>query len=166
MAQPKRLPGISYNDLAAYFVTTVTINRVKAFDSNDFGPFVAAALIAIAAKFRFEVSAYVVMPDHVHFLVTAVETGADFQRMVKDWKQKTGYEWSRRHGRKLWQKGYVERVLRDNDNPLSVCSYIIHNPVRAKLAAHPSEYPLCGSTQYEIEHICTAVQMKGWWSGI
>ena len=86
MAQPKRLPGISYNQLAAYFVTSVTRNRAKAFDRKDFGPLVARALIDIARQFKFEVPAYVVMPDHVHFLVTAMEEGADFARMVKAWK--------------------------------------------------------------------------------
>lgn len=163
MAQPKRLPGISYNQLAAYFVTSVTHDRVKAFDSKDFGPLVVAVLIEIAARFGFEVSAYVVMPDHVHFVVTAIDEGADFKSMVKMWKQKTGFEWSRRHGRTLWQKGYWERVLRDNDNALSLCRYIIENPVRARLVEHPAEYPLCGSTQYTLDEICEAVQMKGWW---
>jgi REP element-mobilizing transposase RayT len=105
MAQPKRLSGISYNQLAAYFVTSVTQNRVKAFDSSDFGPQVASALIETSARFEFEVSAYVVMPDHVHFLATAVTEASDFQAMVKTWKQKTGFDWSRRHGRRLWQHG-------------------------------------------------------------
>jgi REP element-mobilizing transposase RayT len=165
MAQPTRLSGISYDQLYVYFVTSVTLNRIKAFDRNDFGPFVASALIDIAARFGFEVSAYVVMEDHVHFLVTAIEMGADFKKMVAAWKQKTGFEWSRRHGRKLWQHGYWERVLRDNENALSVCRYIVENPVRAGLVAHPTAYPLCGSTQYEIRDICEAIQMKGWWSG-
>jgi len=163
MAQPKRLTGISYDQLAAYYVTSVTLDRVKAFDLNDFGPFVACSLIAIAAKFKFEVSAYVVMPDHVRFLATAIEEGANFKRMVKDWKQNTGFEWSERHGRRLWQKGDWERVLRDGDNTLAICRYIIENPVRAGLVDHPLEYPLCGSAVYTIEEICEAVQTNGWW---
>jgi putative transposase len=166
MAQPKRLSGISYTGFAHYFVTAVTLNRVKAFDISDFGPFAAQALIDTAANFSFEVPAYALMPDHAHCLLSAAEDNADFERMVKTWKQKTGYEWSKRHGHRLWQPGYWERVLREGDNPLSVCRYIIENPVRAGLASHPTQYPLCGSTQYEIEHICTAVQMKGWWSGV
>ena len=40
MAQPVRLPGVSYTAVAAYFVTSVTHNRVKAFDISDFGPFI------------------------------------------------------------------------------------------------------------------------------
>ena len=104
------------------------------------------------------------MPDHVHFLVTALQEGADFKAMVKTWKQATGFEWSKRHGRRLWQKGYWERVLRDNEAPLSVCRYILENPVRAKLVALAIEYPLSGSTQYTIEEILEAVQIKGWWN--
>ena len=164
MAQPKRLDGISYDQLAAYFVTTVALNRVKAFSDREFADRVVELLIAIAAAFKFEVTAYVIMPDHVHFVVTAVEENADFKAMLKKFKQKTGYEYSQRHGRRLWQKGYWERILRDGDNPLSVCRYLIENPVRARLVKHPGEYPLCGSTQYTIDEICAAVQMKGWWS--
>jgi putative transposase len=164
MAQPKRLDGISYNQLAIYFVTSVTLDRVKAFSDREFADFVVDALIAIAKQFSFHVSAYVIMPDHVHAVLTAEEEGADLERMIKTWKQKTGFEWSKRHGRKLWQKGYWERVLRDAEHTLPVCRYVIENPVRAKLVTHPIEYPLCGSTQFTIEEICEAIQIKGWWN--
>jgi REP element-mobilizing transposase RayT len=102
------------------------------------------------------------MPDHVHFLLTARSEGADFKKMVARWKQATGFEWSVRHGRKLWQHGYWERVLRDADDPLSVARYIVENPVRAQLVEHPMQYPLSGSTEFTMDEICAAVQMKGW----
>jgi putative transposase len=164
MAQPKRLSGISYDQLAVYFVTTVALNRVKAFTDHNFADFVVAALIATAKQFSFHVSAYVIMPDHVHIVLTADEEGADFEQMMKTWKQKTGFEWSQRHGRKLWQKGYWERVLRNAEHTLPVCRYVVENPVRANIVAHPMEYPLCGSTQYTMEDICAAIQIKGWWN--
>ena len=146
-------------------MTTVTRDRVKAFDLNDFGPFCAAALIDIATSFNFEVTSYTVMPDHSHFLVTAIEQGADFKKMVKTFKQQTGFDWSRRRGRRLWQKGYFERVLRDDDAPLSISRYIIENPVRGGLVGDARDYPLSGSTVYSIEEILSAAQMmKGWWS--
>ena len=163
MAQPKRLPGILYNELCAYFVTSVTRDRIKAFDLNDFGPIVVRALIEIAARFQFAVTVYCVMPDHVHFIVTAISEGAEFQKMVANWKQRTGYAWSLRHKQRLWQHGYFERVLREKDDPLSLARYIIENPVRARLVEHPMEYPLSGSTEHSMEEICAAVQMKGWW---
>ena len=142
MAQPKRLPGISYDQLAVYFITTVTLNRLKVFTDHEFAQFVVDALVAIAKKLGFQISAYVVMPDHIHFVATAEEEGADLERLVKDWKQKTGFEWKKKHKRR----------------------YVLENPVRARLAAHPSVYPLCGSTQYTIDEICEAIQIKGWWN--
>ena len=164
MAQPKRLPGISYDQLGAYFITTVALNRVKAFNDQGFAQFAIDVLIEIAKKLGFQISAYVVMPDHVHFVATAEVEGADLERLVKDWKQKTGYEWRKKHKHKLWQKGYFDRVLRAEEHTLSVCRYVVENPVRAKIVAHPIEYALCGSTQYTIEEICEAIQIKGWWN--
>jgi REP-associated tyrosine transposase len=164
VAQPKRLPGISYDQLAVYFITTVTLNRVKVFTDHEFAQFVVDALVAIAKRLGFQISAYVVMPDHVHFVATAEEEGADLERLVKDWKQKTGFEWKKKHKYRLWQKGYIDRVLRAEEHTLSVCRYVLENPVRAKLAAHPSDYPLCGSTQYTIEEICEAIHIRGWWN--
>ena len=164
MAQPKRLSGISYDHIAVYFITTVALNRAKVFTDQDFAQFVIEALIEIAKKHGFQISAYVVMPDHVHFVASAEEEGADLERLVKDWKQKTGFAWKQTHKHRLWQKGYMERVLRAEEYTLSVCRYVLENPVRAKLVAHPIDYPLCGSTQYTIEEICAAIQIKGWWN--
>ena len=60
------------------------------------------------------------------------------------------------------QTQIVDRVLRAEEHTLSVCRYVLENPVRAKLAAHPTVYPLCGSTQYTIDEIREAIQIKGW----
>ncbi|HEX6162234.1 MAG TPA: transposase, partial [Vicinamibacterales bacterium] len=125
---------------------------------------VVNALIATAKQFSFQVSAYVIMPDHVHIVLTAEEEGADFEAMMKAFKQATGFEWSQRRGRRLWQKGYWDRVLRNPEHTLSVCRYVVENPVRAKLVEHPTQYALCGSTQYTMEEICSAIQIRGWWS--
>lgn len=162
MAQPRRLPGISYHHLATYFVTSVTYQRVKAFDVNEFGPLTGHSLLATSARFDFTVLAYVVMPDHVHALLKANLDGADLQATVKAWRQQTGFTWSRRHGCKLWQHGYWERVLREHETPLSVARYIVENPVRAGLVTHPREYPLCGSAAYTMEEMCEAVQFRAW----
>ncbi len=164
MAQPRRLDGISYNLLASYFVTSVTLNREKAFTDQEFAQFCEAALIDTAANFYFAIPAYVLMPDHVHLVLTACREGADFTSFVNRWKQQTGFEWSRRHRRRLWQRGYWERVLRDDEAVLSVCRYVFENPVRAKLVAHSRDYRFCGSTEYTVDEICSAAQIKGWWS--
>ena len=50
-----------------------------------------------------------------------------------------------RDGYRLWQKGYYERVLRDEDASAEIIRYILANPVRSGLVAEPAEYPFWGS---------------------
>ena len=71
-------------------------------------------------RFGFSTDAYVFMPDHVHWLCEAQRDGAGLERFVALWKQRTGFAWSKRTGRRLWQKGYYERVLRANDDSLAI----------------------------------------------
>ena len=45
---------------------------------------------------------------------------------------------------RLWQDGYFERVLRDDEQLEIVARYIFDNPVRAGLAACAREWPHSG----------------------
>ena len=164
MAQPKRLPGISYDQLAVYFITTVTMNRLKVFTDHEFAQFVVDALVAIAKKLGFQISAYVVMPDHIHFVATAEEEGADLERLVKDWKQKTGFEWKKKHKHRLWQKGYIDRVLRAEEHRCrSVVTFwktpFVQSSRRTRAFTRSAD-----RRSTTIDEICEAIQIKGWWN--
>jgi putative transposase len=162
MSRPRRLPGISYTGAASYFVTAVTRERRKAFRDIEFGVEAAAALLATADRFAFDVPAYCLMPDHTHMLVTARTDDSSLCDLFGLWKQATGYRWHLRRGGRLWQAGYFERVLRADESELSVSRYIIENPVRAGLVTSVSSYPLTGSSCYAIEQIAEAAQIA--WS--
>ena len=43
--------------------------------------------------------------------------------------------------RRLWQDGYYEHLLRDEETTPSVVAYIIGNPVRSHLVEDPAQYP-------------------------
>jgi putative transposase len=163
MAQPKRLPGISYQGFSAYFVTSVTNDRTNAFGCIDFGRLAKQELIAIAEREQFAVSAYCLMPDHAHLLLSAQGHQSDLRRMISSWKQRTGFAWSRRDAGRLWQHGYWERVLRDEEAILPIARYVIENPVRAGLVGEPAAYELSGSTVFTIDQICAAAQMRYRW---
>ena len=93
------------------------------------------------------------MPDHVHLLVGGLTPVADFQRFMKLAKQLSGWRYKRAHGDRLWQEGYVDRVLRDDEVTWDVVRYVVNNPLRAGLAATPAEYPHWGSDVYTREEI-------------
>lgn len=42
----------------------------------------------------------------------------------------------------VWQKGYYDHALRDEENLAVVARYIVANPLRAGLARNVADYPL------------------------
>jgi hypothetical protein len=60
----------------------------------------------------------------------------------------SGFEFASGRHHRLWQKGYYERVLRDEEPTTDIIRYIIANPVRAGLVIEPGDYPFWGSGVY------------------
>ena len=55
-------------------------------------------------------------------------------------KQRSGGAYARSRHTRLWQEGYYERVLREDDDARELARYIINNPVRADLVESPADY--------------------------
>ena len=73
-------------------------------------------------------------------------------------KQDAGF-WHSQTGRgRLWQDGYYDRILRDDEQTIVVARYILENPVRAGLVEGFDEYPYSGSTKYTINELADAIQ--------
>jgi len=89
------------------------------------------------------------MPDHVHLLIEGEKAEADMRRFTRLLKQKAGYWFKGIYHDKLWQSGYYERVLRDDEATLVVTRYILENPVRKGLVEHFTDYPYLGSLQLD-----------------
>jgi hypothetical protein len=61
---------------------------------------------------------------------------------MHDWKQMTGFEWKQRSGGRLWQQGFYDHVLREENPVLGVVRYILNNPIRAGLVTEGQPYLL------------------------
>ena len=101
-------------------------------------------------RYAFDVLAYCLMPDHLHLVLEGTSPTADFREAMRQWKQQTARSWKVRTGQRLWQAGYYERVLRENDDTRAVVAYLLHNPVRAGLVAAAAEWPWTGSARYSL----------------
>ncbi len=86
-------------------------------------------------------------------LVEAERSDADFVKWVNLWRQLSGFFERRHSGEYLWQEGYWDHTLRDDESVPSVAAYIVWNPVRAGLAGSPEEYPLTGSSLYTVAEL-------------
>jgi len=94
-----------------------------------------------AARHRCAVHAYVLMPNHVHLLVTPTESGAvaammqdlgrRYVRLFNDMHERTGTLW----------EGRYKAAMVDTESYFLTCQrYIELNPVRAALADHPASF--------------------------
>jgi REP element-mobilizing transposase RayT len=153
MSRPKRLPHVSYIGKAKYFLTFCVRDRCEAFKVSDAARCALSQFVRTADEERFAILAYCLMPDHAHLLVEGVEDTSDLRRFAKLAKQRSGAVHKRKTGQRLWQDGYFERVLRDDDSGRDLARYIVNNPVRKGLVTSPREYQHLGSSAWTIEEL-------------
>ncbi|MGB9458139.1 MAG: transposase [Bryobacteraceae bacterium] len=84
---------------------------------------------------------YVVMPNHVHLLITP---RVPVSKLMQSLKRFTGLEGNRilgATGQPFWQDESYDRLVRDEREFERIARYIERNPVNAGLAASPEEFP-------------------------
>jgi putative transposase len=158
--RPKRLAGVSYVGLQRYSVTFCTAFRKPIFDNLAVGEQTASQILQAARESQFDLVAYCLMPDHVHLLASAQSEACDLSPFVKHLKQVTGFSYRQSTGQSLWQPGYHDRILRDDEATLIVARYILENPVRAGLAKALGVWPLAGSSVYTWPELLTAWEQQ------
>jgi REP element-mobilizing transposase RayT len=95
---------------------------------------------------RFELYGLVVMPDHLHLVLTPLADGDGPYSLMQIMQTIKGTSAHRinqlldRKGR-VWQEESFDRVLRREEAIEDKVDYILLNPVRAGLVRLPWEYP-------------------------
>ncbi len=106
----------------------------------EFARLVVQALSDGAARFqRHELHAFVVMPNHVHALVTPRVNAKEWLGPLKGF---TGHEGNRILGRNgpFWQDESYDHMVRTSGEFERIKRYIEWNPVKAGLVASPEEF--------------------------
>ena len=86
--------------------------------------------------------AWVVMPDHLHWLLRLGDGNLD--ALMRRVKARSALAISHRRGRTgpLWQDGYHDHALRHEDDIKALARYVLANPLRAGLVERLGDYPL------------------------
>ena len=107
------------------------------------GLFIEVLRSYVAAK-KFKVHDFVVMPDHVHILLT-VGGDTTIERAMQFIKGGFSYRLKKDFGYlgEIWQPGFSEVRVEDEDSFEQHRTYIANNPVKDGLANLPDEYPYC-----------------------
>jgi putative transposase len=128
MSRPPRYAGFSYIGLHRYSLTFCTRNRVEAFRDARVAEQTLEQFRNTATIEGFAILVYCLMPEHGHLLVDATTDAANLRSFAKMAKQRSGGVFRRRHGQRLWQEGYYDRVLRPEEDVKVVARYILNNP--------------------------------------
>lgn len=100
--------------------------------------------------------AFVIMPDHVHLLITLREDVllSDFVRRFKSYVARNLEKGP------LWVKGCWSKVVSDTKGLRDTSAYIHNNPVKALLAHEPQEYVWSSARDYLQE---SSLRVDFWW---
>jgi REP-associated tyrosine transposase len=140
-----RLPPVNYRGQGLFFITLCCERRRPVFADGLKARWIIDSMRAEAVAQQFGLHAYCVMPDHLHALVEGLSAGSDLLRFVKLLKLKTARVRRRGSAEGLWQKKFYDHILRRTETVDAVAWYIWMNPVRARLASRPQDYPYSGS---------------------
>jgi REP element-mobilizing transposase RayT len=85
--------------------------------------------------------AWVVMPDHLHWLIELQQETLDV--VMRRMKSRSTCLINKKHQRRgrLWRNGFHDRALRREDDVQAVARYIVGNPLRAGLVSRIGDYP-------------------------
>ena len=90
---------------------------------------------------RYELQAWVVMPNHVHVLFT--QKAEPLRKVLHSWKSYTANEANRIPGRtgQFWDEDYWDTFMRDEHQATRSRRYIENNPVKARLVREAVQWP-------------------------
>lgn len=156
-----RLDNYDYSNIGCYFITICTHNRQHLFEIEQFS--VGNDLCVVPClqnqvvhkwvektenKFQNVIfEKYVIMPDHLHFIIKIKErhAGRSLQDVVRYFKTMTTNEYIRyvkndklpQFNKKLWQKSYYDHVIRNQTDYNEIWEYIENNPLKCLLNKKP-----------------------------
>jgi putative transposase len=122
-----------------FFITTITSQRVPIFRVETRARLLINVLLDYRNQGKYLLHEFVVMPDHIHLLLTPAPEIA-LERAVQFLKG--GYSYRLRQTEKIqvWQQSFTNHRIRDADDCERHCGYIRMNPVRAGLVRDATAY--------------------------
>jgi len=128
-----------------YFVTFSTWRRRRLFVVEPYARLFLKTMYAYRRQGKLRLHAFVLMPEHVHLLLTPANK-VTLQRaiqLIKDgYSHAFGLEFG---GQEIWQRGFTDHRIRDEEDFASHRDYIHQNPVKRRLIESAMEYRYCSA---------------------
>lgn len=124
-----------------YFITSTIHERKDLLSNNQANGIVAGALNWLQDNNRIDLLAYVIMPDHLHFIaILKSGTLPEIMHSLKSYTSKNINKTLEREGR-VWQEQYYDHSIRKEEDLKEVVHYCLNNPVRKRIVKNFRDYP-------------------------
>jgi putative transposase len=139
------------------FFFTLTLDDRKSSVLVDHVTLLRNAFRTTRGERPFSIDAIVILPDHLHTILTLPAGDPDFSNRLRRIKGRftrsvvaAGVPVSSDHRGEysLWQKRFWEYTIRDDRDFERCVDYIHYNPVKHRLVSTPSEWPYSSLHRY------------------
>jgi putative transposase len=148
MARPARnaCPEDTLSSSRTFFATTRTSMGRRLLQSERNATLLIDVMRSYVAERKFQLHDFVVMPDHVHLLIT-VDREVTIEKAMQLIKGRFSFRLKRefQYLGEVWQHGFSEVRVDDDESFSRYREYIAQNPVKAGLVDSPEQYPYCFS---------------------
>jgi putative transposase len=139
---PSSIPA----DSRIYFATSRTAEAKALLQTERMANLFIDVLRCYTTAGKFKVYEFVVMRNHFHVLLK-VDEGTTIEKAVQMIKGNFSYRAKKELGfsGEIWQKGFSDVRITDEESYSRHVEYIFENPVKAGLARSAEEYPYCSA---------------------
>lgn len=116
----------------------------RMFQSERNAGLMIEVLRALVAEKAIELHDFVIMPDHLHLMLT-VHEGMTIEKAMQLIKGRFSFRIKKECGYlgEVWQRGFTEEQVMSRTSFEAHRAYIAMNPVKAGLVSRPEDFPYC-----------------------
>lgn len=135
-----RKQWFDYSSAWWYFVTICTHNRIHYFWDIQNGIMSYTKIWQFAKDFRLNIplaywssvhiDTFVIMPNHIHWIIILHEQAPSISTIIKSYKQQVT---KKTHEEDLWfsrQKSFHDHIIRNEEELIKIKEYMINNPLQ------------------------------------
>ncbi len=145
-----RLAKENYLGQISAAITIIVHERKPLFVKDEIYELFESMLLEELKVFSCNADIYLFMSDHCHLLLRGKSDSADMLKMIKIFKQKSGFWLSQNQPNFKWQKDFYDHILRKDEDISKQINYILQNPVKKGLVKSWKDYHYKGSTVYNL----------------
>lgn len=130
---------------AVIFITCVTKDRRPYLKTREHVDLFLETISRVKEINPFEILAYVVLPDHFHWLMRTEDDSGDFSKIMHSLKRNFTWNYRKLHNVKepmqIWQRGFWDHLIRDDQDLEKHFEYIHWNPIKHGYVNKPEDWP-------------------------